>query len=87
MKTPRIFYKLNITVTRKVADNSIMVLPSGETNKWTCFTSQYHSWREPSTADNLYKFIFSLKYDEAYDKLRELSGKLTYTLRSENIYG
>lgn len=86
MKTPRVLYRLDITTTHRIPDRSVMVLAHGTAKNWTLFTEQYHGWTEPSTADNIYRFVDQLKDNAKYDRLLELSGKVHYTLRSENTY-
>jgi hypothetical protein len=86
MKTPRVLYRLDITTTHRIPDRSVMVLAHGTAKNWTLFTEQYHGWAEPSTADNVYRFVDQLKDNAEYDMLIELSGKIYYTLRSEEVY-
>lgn len=100
MKTSKVLYRLQITVTRRLDNGEVMVLPSGVTRKWTYFTRQYDEHIGVSTgykdhlkyagrpypASSLYRYIERLENKLEYEKLRRLNSKLLYTLRSENIY-
>lgn len=96
MKTSKVLYRLRITVTRRLSNGEMMVLPNGVTRKWTYFTRQYdehigistgHKYAgRPYPASSLYRYIERLENNLEYEKLRRLNGKLLYILRSENIY-
>lgn len=80
MKSPRIFYRTKIIVTRSLEGDEPIVITSGVTNHWKNRYGQYYSWLSPSRADNVSMLIDSLKLRKNFNSLERLNGKLYFTL-------
>ena len=80
MKTPRILYRFNVTVTKRLLDNYTMVLPSGRADKWSFFTDQYDH------AACLWKLVGYLDRTKQYDRLQRINGKIHYTIEDGKVW-